>query len=53
MRAKGPVLASEEVTLGVATAEKTTLLTNLLEFYLHDLSEIFPIRGERRRPVRV
>ena len=35
--------SSEEVTLQVATADDAPVLANLLEFYLHDLSEAFPL----------
>src|ERR1700720_4514978 len=32
-----------EVVLDVATSRDAALLSNLLELYLHDLSEVFPI----------
>ncbi len=35
--------ASEDLTLEVATEADAPVLSNLLELYLHDLSEIFPI----------
>src|SRR5436305_9127199 len=34
---------SQEVVLEVATPRDAPLLSNLLELYLHDLSEVFPI----------
>ncbi len=37
------MIASEEVSLEVAKERDSTLLANLLELYIHDLSEIFPI----------
>ena len=37
------MLASQEVTLEVATADSAPVLSNLLELYLHDFSEIFPM----------
>ena len=35
--------ASQSVTLQRATADAAPLLSNLLELYIHDLSEIFPV----------
>jgi predicted acetyltransferase len=35
---------SQPVTLEVATHDTARLLSNLLELYLHDLSEIFPVQ---------
>lgn len=37
------MLASHDVTLQPATVADAALLTNLLELYVHDLSEIFPV----------
>jgi predicted acetyltransferase len=37
------VSASEAVSLARATPEMAPLLRNLLELYIHDLSEIFPV----------
>jgi predicted acetyltransferase len=37
------MVASDEVTLEAADESRAGLLANLLELYLHDLSEIFPI----------
>lgn len=34
---------SDEVTLDAATPSDATLLANLLELYIHDMSEFFPI----------
>jgi predicted acetyltransferase len=34
---------SEQLTIERATLADATLLANLLEFYIHDLSEVFPI----------
>jgi predicted acetyltransferase len=34
---------NEQVTIERATLADATLLANLLEFYIHDLSEVFPI----------
>ena len=34
---------AEAVTLDVATADAAALLSRLLELYVHDLSEVFPI----------
>ena len=36
--------ASPDITLEAATADASSLLSNLLELYMHDLSEIFPIK---------
>jgi GNAT superfamily N-acetyltransferase len=38
------MITSQEITLEIATAGDRRLLSNLLELYLHDLSEIFPIQ---------
>jgi predicted acetyltransferase len=38
------MITSEEVTLQIATTGDATLLSNLLELYQYDLSEIFPIK---------
>lgn len=38
---------SQAVALEVATSDAAGLLSNLIEFYLHDLSEIFPIEVGR------
>lgn len=47
---KGLVLGPLRVTLDPATAATAPLLANLLQLYLHDLSEIFPIEiGEDGR----
>ena len=35
---------SQEVVLEVATPRDAPLLSNLMELYLHDLSEVFPIQ---------
>ena len=35
--------AAHDVTLQVATEADTVALSNLLELYIHDLSEIFPL----------
>ena len=35
--------ASETVTLERATSETDPLLRNLLELYVHDMSEVFPV----------
>ena len=35
--------ASEAVTLERATSETDSLLRNLLELYVHDMSEVFPV----------
>ena len=37
------MVSSNEVVLDVATPMDAALLSNLLELYLHDLSEVFPI----------
>jgi predicted acetyltransferase len=37
------VVGSEVVALEVATADRALLLSNLLELYVHDMSEIFPL----------
>lgn len=37
------MVTSEEVTLEAATSACAPVLGNLLEFYLHDMSDIFPI----------
>jgi hypothetical protein len=37
------VLASDAVTLERATPDMSPLLENLLELYIHDLSEIFAV----------
>jgi predicted acetyltransferase len=37
------VVDSRSVTLEVATLDSARMLENLLELYMHDLSEIFPI----------
>ena len=37
------MLVSHHVTLQPATVTDAALLTNLLELYIHDLSEIFPV----------
>lgn len=37
------MVAPEEVSLEIATPRDAALLANLLELYIHDLSEIFPI----------
>jgi predicted acetyltransferase len=37
------MIDSSSVTLEVATPDAAPVLSNLLELYLHDLSEIFPI----------
>lgn len=37
------VIDSQTVTLEVATPNSAPVLSNLLELYLHDLSEIFPV----------
>jgi len=37
------VLVKHNVTLELATERDATLLANLLELYIHDLSEVFPI----------
>ena len=37
------MITSSEVTLEVAAADAAPLLSNLLELYVHDLSEIFPV----------
>ena len=37
------MIAAGEVSLQVATTRDAALLANLLELYIHDLSEIFPI----------
>ncbi len=39
------MIAHEEVTLGRATEADIVLLSNLLELYMHELSDIFPIRS--------
>ena len=36
-------MVDEQVTLEQATPADATLLSNLLELYIHDLSEVFPI----------
>ena len=36
-------MLGEQVTIEQATLADATLLANLLEFYIHDLSEVFPI----------
>jgi len=38
------MVTAHEVTLEPATASASPLLSNLLELYMHDLSEIFPIK---------
>jgi predicted acetyltransferase len=38
------MILPEEVTVETATKGDAPLLSNLLEFYLHDLSEIFPLK---------
>ena len=38
------MVTSQDVTLEVATNSASSLLSNLLELYMHDLSEIFPIK---------
>jgi predicted acetyltransferase len=38
------MVSSQEVTLEIATKNVSSLLSNLLELYVHDLSEIFPIK---------
>lgn len=40
--AEDPVLEIKDVSLDLATATDTVLLSNLLELYIHDLSAIFP-----------
>src|SRR6185369_10362436 len=37
------MLAKHNVTLELATERDATLLANLLELYIHDLSEVFPV----------
>jgi len=38
-----PMAASYEVALEIAKSEEKALLSHLIELYLHDLSEVFPI----------
>jgi len=37
------MLVKHNVTLELATERDATLLANLLEFYIHDLSDVFPV----------